>query len=67
MLTRLDSLCARVLKAKYYPKGSLEEAVFASNVLSTGHAIHHELDLLKKGLIWCNGNVKQVSIWRDPW
>ena len=56
MLTSLYSLCARVLKAKYYTKGSLKDTVFASNVSSTWHAIHHGLDLLKKGLIWSIGS-----------
>lgn len=34
LLTRPDSLCARVLKAKYYPNGSLEDTVFAGNASS---------------------------------
>lgn len=67
LLTKPNSLCARVLKAKYYPNGSLEDTVFAGNASSTWHAIHHGLDLLKKGLVWRIGNGKSVRIWRDPW
>ena len=56
LVTDPDSLVARVLKAKYYPNGSLKDTVFAGNASSTWHAIHHGLDLLKS-----------VRIWRDPW
>ena len=46
-----DSLCAQVLKAKYYPSGNLIDTVFPGNPSSTWTAITHGLDLLKKGLI----------------
>lgn len=37
--TNLDSLCAQVLREKYYPNGSLED-VFSGNASLTWHAIH---------------------------
>jgi hypothetical protein len=67
LLTKPDSLCARVLKAKYYPNGRLEDTVFSGNASSTWTAISYGLELLKKGLVWrvCNG--QSIRIWRDPW
>ena len=62
-----DSLCARVLKARYYPDGHLTDTVFSGNPSSTWTAISHGLELLKKGLIWRIGNGKSVRIWRDNW
>lgn len=47
-----DSLCARVLKAKYFPSGNLEDTVFTENPSATWQGIEHGLQLLKKGLIW---------------
>jgi len=62
-----NSLCARLLKAKYYPRGSLIDTTFRSNASVTWQAVLHGLDLLKKGVIWRIGCGSQVRIWRDPW
>jgi hypothetical protein len=62
-----ESLCARVLKARYYPNGNLVDTVFTGNPSSTWSAISYGLELLKKGLIWRVGNGKQIKIWRDSW
>ncbi|KAM0848957.1 hypothetical protein ACQ4PT_054041 [Festuca glaucescens] len=62
-----NTLCAQLLKAKYYPNGALLDTVFTGNGSSTWHAIVHGLELLKKGMIWCIGNGATVRTWRDPW
>jgi hypothetical protein len=41
-----DSLCARVLKAKYYPNRDLVDTAFPSEVSVTWREIVHGLDLL---------------------
>ena len=46
-----DSLCARLLKAKYYRQGKLTETAFPSNASPTWKAIEYRLELLKKGTI----------------
>jgi hypothetical protein len=51
LLTQPESLCARVLKAKYYPRGQLQDTVFPRGASSSWQAIQHGLELLKKGLI----------------
>ena len=62
-----ESLCARLLKAKYYPRGSLVDTAFCSNASATWQAVIHGLELLKQGIIWRVGNGSQIRIWRDPW
>jgi len=62
-----DSLCSRLLKAKYFPRGCLIDTTFCSNASTTWQAIMHGLDLLKQGFIWRVGNGSQIRIWRDPW
>lgn len=59
-----DSLCARLLKAKYFPPGCLVDAAFSSNASYTWQSILHGLELLKKGIIWRIGCGSQVRI---PW
>jgi hypothetical protein len=64
LLTKPHSLCARVLKAKYYPNGRLDRLRIQ---FSTWTTISYGFELLKKGLIWQIGNGQCVRIWRDPW
>ena len=44
-----DSLCARVLKAKYFPNGELIDTVFPSDSSPSWKGIEFGLELLKKG------------------
>jgi hypothetical protein len=67
LLASPDTLCARVLKARYYPSGQLQDIVFTGYASLTWQAIQYGLELLKKGLIWRIGNGSQVRVWRDPW
>ena len=67
LLVNPESLCARVLKTRYYPNGRLEDTVFSTNASQTWQSIVHGLELLKQGLIWRIGNGRSVRIWRDPW
>lgn len=67
LIERPESLCARILKAKYYPNGNLLDTAFPLNQSCTWKAIAHGLELLKKGLIWRVGSGEKVRIWRDPW
>lgn len=67
LITIPESLCARVLKAKYYPNGSLIDTSFGGNASPGWRAIEFGLELLKKGIIWRVGNGKSIRLWRDPW
>uniref|UniRef100_A0A453MYJ1 Reverse transcriptase zinc-binding domain-containing protein n=1 Tax=Aegilops tauschii subsp. strangulata TaxID=200361 RepID=A0A453MYJ1_AEGTS len=62
-----DSLCARLMKARYYPSGQLLHTAFSGNGSSVWKGILHGLDLLKRGVIWRVGNGADIRTWRDPW
>jgi hypothetical protein len=62
-----ESLCARLLKAKYYPSGNILDTVFTGNVSTVWQGIEYGLVLLKKGMIWRVGNGRNIRAWRDPW
>lgn len=66
-MDRPESLCARVLKEKYYPNGNLLDTSFPTNQSNTWKAIVHGLELLKKGICWRVGSGNSIRMWRDPW
>ena len=67
LLHKPESLCARVLKSKYYPNGNLLDTVFSSDASPTWRGIEFGLELLKKGLIWRIGDGRNIQIMRDQW
>jgi hypothetical protein len=62
-----NSLCARVLKAKYFPNGNILEAEASPGISYTWRSILKGVALLKEGLIWRVGDGTNIRIWRDPW
>ena len=66
LITKPDSLCARVLKAKYYPNGSLLQAGLKKGASFTWQSIMKGLEMFKKGYIWRIGTGEDVNIWNDP-
>jgi hypothetical protein len=67
LITKPDSLCARLLKSIYYPRGNILDTVFRQNASPSWHGIEHGLELVKEGLISRIGNRNNVNIWRDNW
>jgi hypothetical protein len=47
----LESLCAQLLRAKYYPRGNLTDTAFPKEASPTWLAIEYGLELVKKGII----------------
>lgn len=62
-----ESLCARVLKSKYYPKGDILDTIFFTDASPAWRGIEFGLELLKEGLIWRVGNGRRIHISRDQW
>jgi hypothetical protein len=60
LLQNPETLCAQVLKAKYYPQGMLADTAFPGNASTTWRAIEYGLELVKKGMIWRIGNGASV-------
>jgi hypothetical protein len=67
LIQHLDSLCAKLLKARYYQIGDIVDTVFPSEASPTWKGVEHGFELLKKGIIWRIGSGSKVNIWRDPW
>jgi hypothetical protein len=62
-----ESLCARVLKAKYFPNTSILEAVAAPGISYTWRSILKGVNLLKEGIVWRVGDGSSINIWTDTW
>jgi hypothetical protein len=56
-----------LLKARYYPNGSILDTVFSGNSSAVWKGIAHGLELVKRGIIWRIGDSTSVRTWRDPW
>ena len=65
LATNLDSLLARSLKARYYPRTSLLEAQKVHNSSYSWRSILDTQGLLKKGIRWRVGNGTDISVWND--
>jgi hypothetical protein len=61
------SLCAKVLRAKYYPHGDILEGGPKTGSSFTWQSIIAGLATFKRGYIWCMGNGDSINIWNDPW
>jgi hypothetical protein len=60
-----DSLCAKVLKASYFPNSDVLQA--SRNMSYTWRSILKGIDVLNRGVIWRVGNGSSINIWSDPW
>jgi hypothetical protein len=55
-----SSLCARVLKARYFPHGNILDTVFSSDPSPVWKGVEFGLELLKEGIISRIGNGKTL-------
>jgi hypothetical protein len=67
LLDNPNSLCGRVLKARYFRNSSILEAVPMPGISYTWRSILKGVNLLKEGLVWRIGDGMQVKMWTDPW
>ena len=67
LMTRPESLCARVLKGRYYHDKEFMAAGIKKNSSHTWSAIMHGQSALNLGLIKRVGCGSSISIWNDPW
>jgi len=61
------TLCGQVLKAKYFPNGTILQCEARDGISYTWRSILKGVDLIKEGVIWRIGNGESVNIWTDPW
>ena len=62
-----ESLVSRMLSAKYFPSGQIDEATLTSSPSQSWRGIYEGLKLLHKGLIWRVGQGEKIRIWEDSW
>jgi hypothetical protein len=62
-----DSLCARVLKARYFPNTSILEVEPKEGISYTWRSILKGVQLLSQGVIWRVGDGSTINMWQDPW
>lgn len=67
LMTNQSSLCARVLKGKYFPHGDFLEARNKRNSSHTWRAILAGRKTLELGLIKRIGDGRTTNIWSDRW
>ena len=67
VMNRSDTLMARVLKGKYYPKCSFWEAKASSNMSYTWRSILGAREVIEMGARRIIGNGATINIWKDPW
>ncbi|PVH47609.1 hypothetical protein PAHAL_4G101000 [Panicum hallii] len=67
LLTRLDALCSRVLKGKYFPNSDFLGAKNRRRSSETWRAILYGRDVLYRGIIKRIGPGSSVNVWDDNW
>jgi hypothetical protein len=67
LVTNPDSLCARVLKARYFSDGMFWMAGRPKRSSYTWKSILHGRDLLKEGVVWRIGDGETVDVWEHNW
>ena len=67
LLSNLDSLCAKVFKARYYPNGDVLNSKLGCSPSYTWRSIFKGLDVIRKGTRWRAGNGRLIHIWEDKW
>jgi hypothetical protein len=66
-MTNPNSLCARVIKARYFPECDFIQATVPRSASTTWRAIVVGREALQDGLIKRVGSGKSISIWEDKW
>jgi hypothetical protein len=61
------SLCATVLRAKYYPSGDILNCKLKKGSSYTWQSIWAGIKSFKRGHMWRVGDGSHIDIWKDPW
>ena len=67
MINNSESLCYKVFKARFFLDCSILEANDTSVGLYAGKSILSARDVVKRGVVWQNGDGASVSIKEDKW
>ena len=67
LLENPDSLCATILRAKYFPDGDLLNGKLKKGSSFKCKSTMVGVNTLKHGYIWRVGNGQKIDIWEDAW
>ena len=67
LMQALDSLAAKILKAKYYPSSSILEANLGNRPSYLWRSFMIAKPVLNNGLQWRVGNGNNIYFWSDKW
>src|SRR3989337_2655785 len=67
LIENFDSLCARVLRARYYPSGDMLNCELKKGSSYVWQSIWARTQTFKKGCIWRVGDGAKINIWNDCW
>ena len=67
LLNFLESLVARIYKAKYYPDSSFLKAALKPNRRFIWRSVMGAKNLIMSGASWRVGTSNEVHIWGEPW
>ena len=67
LLSNPESLCAKVLKARYYPSGDILNSKLGCSPSYTWRSIFKGLEVVRNGSRWRVGNGRLIHIWEDKW
>ncbi|KAG8485814.1 hypothetical protein CXB51_019151 [Gossypium anomalum] len=67
ILSHLNCLLAKFLKARYHPYSDILSVKIGSYPLFTWRSICNARELIVNGILWRVGNGTRINIWNDPW
>jgi hypothetical protein len=67
LLEDLNSLCARVLCARYYSDVNLLKAKLKSGSSCSWQSVFYGIQNFNRGCTWRVGEGDQINIWEEPW
>ena len=62
-----DSLVYKVFQAKFFPGGSIFDAVIPSRCSHAWRSILQARDVILKGVVWRVGDGRSINIWEQKW
>lgn len=67
LLTKLDSLVARIYKARYYPQENFLNAKVGGSPIFVWRSVMEARNLIKQGIACRVGNGESINMLDDPW
>jgi hypothetical protein len=67
LISEPDSLCASVLRAKYFSDGDIINCQLKKGSSYTWQSIWAGIQSFKRGYVWRVGDGNNINVWSDPW